>query len=513
MELRTYQQEASARTIQAIYKKENPVISMATGTGKSLIISEVVRHFAQLGRRIWVLTHIQQLVKQNSDTYSNYADKNFGIVCAGMNRKQIYKPIIFGTIQSMIGVLKEIDPPDIIIIDEAHRVPHNFGEPTLYETILTRYPKAVRVAMTATPWRMDNGSIHGKGEEFFFDNIAYKYNTLRGVKEGWLCPLVGVETTIQLDVDDITVNGDFVQKEVGDSMDSDWLESVATTIYDLASERNYIGVYCPTIKTAHQIADKIEEVSGRKCGVLTSAMRSVERKEVLRQLAGGDISVLCSVDMITTGFDFPPLDCIVCLRPTLSTSLWVQIQGRGTRLHPSKKNCLILDFAGNLIRLGGVGMYETFFKELTGDKFEAMPQKPYERKTRFLYPGVTTLKPIDPLTGEYADDNTVLDLNNIHKINCVALKTRYSSTPILMVQYTCSTVENARVNATLFVNTEKPKDSDLNFFENRRLAVVLPTPANHVSYMIKDAPYPYSITVIKKGKYWNVVNEDFMGVA
>ena len=113
MELRTYQQEASARTIQAIYKKENPVISMATGTGKSLIISEVVRHFAQLGRRIWVLTHIQQLVKQNSDTYSNYADKNFGIVCAGMNRKQIYKPIIFGTIQSMIGVLKEIDPPDM----------------------------------------------------------------------------------------------------------------------------------------------------------------------------------------------------------------------------------------------------------------------------------------------------------------------------------------------------------------------------------------------------------------
>src|SRR5690606_13490631 len=59
-------------------------------------------------------------------------------------------------------------------------------------------------------------------------------------------------------------------------------------------------------------------------------------------------------NILTTGFDFPEIDCILVLRPTASPGLWVQMLGRGTRPCPGKTNCLVLDFAGNTARLGPI---------------------------------------------------------------------------------------------------------------------------------------------------------------
>jgi DNA repair protein RadD len=508
MKLRAYQNEAVSAAYDALSLKKNPVLQLATGTGKSLIIAELAKLYKAEGKRVWILTHVQQLVKQNAATYLKYTGERAGVVCAGLNRKDTNESIIFGTIQSMNGVLSEMEDPDLIIIDEAHRVPHNHGEPTLYESILRRFSSALRVAMTATPWRMDNGIIYGSGKEFFFDTLAYNYTVTKAVEDKWLCPLVGVETNIQLDVDNVSVSGDFVQKEVAEAQTYDWLQSVVNSLEKLAYNRNYLAVYCPTVKAATWTNRLINNTTRRKSALLTGNMTQEEREKVLSDLASGEISVICSVDMITTGFDFPALDCIVCLRPTLSSSLWVQIQGRGTRLHESKNNCLVLDYAGNLIRLGGVDMYETFYKQ-NGEKVDATePQRPYEKKPRTLYPGLTTILPIDPMTGTVAGNSSELEVP-VHKVNAVVMRTRNSSQPMLMVTYTCSTPENARINATMFINTSSPKDKDHEFFRRRRMAVSLPMPANRVSYLIKNAQLPKTVKVKKNGKYWNVITENF----
>ena len=511
MELRSYQSEAVWAAYAALLQNKNPVLQLATGTGKSLIIAELAKLYAQEGKRVWILTHVQQLVKQNSATFKKYTGQDAGIICAGLNRKDTQELITFATIQSITGLLGEMEHPDLIIIDEAHRVPHNHGEPTLYESILRRFKKCSRVAMTATPWRMDNGIIYGDGEEFFFDTLAYNYNVTKAVEDEWLCPLIGVETNIQLDLENVSVSGDFVQKEVAEAQTFEWLEAVVKSLDTLASNRNHLAVYCPTVKSAEWTSRLINSSTGRSSAVLTGGMTQDERETVLSQLEDGTISAICSVDMITTGFDFPALDCIVCLRPTLSSSLWVQIQGRGTRLHESKANCLVLDYAGNLIRLGGVDMYETFYKE-NGEKVDAIePQKPYEKKPRTLYPGLNTILPIDPMTGLIAGDSVELEVP-VHKINAVVMRTRKNPTPMMMVTYTCSTPENARINATMFINTIRPKDKDHEFFGSRRLPVILPMPANKVSYLVKNAKLPTTVKVKRNGKYWNVIAENFDGV-
>jgi DNA repair protein RadD len=512
MQLRPYQKEAVTAGLEVLGTGGNPVLQLATGTGKSLIIAALADHYRQKQKKVWVLTHVQQLVSQNAKTFTSFTGVEPAIVCAGLNRKELDGVVTFGTIQSvrapaLTGV---INSPNLIIIDEAHRVPHNDGEHGTYEQLLAHFDNANRVAMTATPWRMDNGIIYGNGDEFWFDTLAYRYDVPRAVKEGYLCPLVGVETEVQLDLTDVAISGDYVQKEAGAVETDEWLYSVARSVRTLAANRNRIAVYCPTIESAQRTVKVITDITKWGCSLLTSTMSAEQRAQEIINFQNGINKVLCSVDMITTGFDYPPLDCIVCLRPTLSSSLWVQIQGRGTRLHPSKKNCLVLDYVGNLQRLGGVDMYETFYREKKGKAVSEQPAvpTPIKKKERRVLPGVTSLVPIDPMTGEDAREGSTLTVK-VHEVRGIVINTRRSPDPILLVMYLTTTPENARIEAALFIDSEHPNNQAMKFFADRRLAVTLPCPANKLTWQIRGARLPSHVVVKKSGIYWNVLQEIF----
>jgi DNA repair protein RadD len=81
---------------------------------------------------------------------------------------------------------------------------------------------------------------------------------------------------------------------------------------------------------------------------------SDERRAVFAAFREGSIRCLTGVNIFSVGFDIPQVDLIALLRPTLSTGLLIQQVGRGTRLAPSKSDCLVLDFAGNIRRHGPV---------------------------------------------------------------------------------------------------------------------------------------------------------------
>src|SRR5262249_11346887 len=74
------------------------------------------------------------------------------------------------------------------------------------------------------------------------------------------------------------------------------------------------------------------------------------RRRTLAEFHDGDIRVLANCMVLTEGFDEPSADCILMARPTKSRPLYTQIIGRGTRLHPGKDNCLVIDFVGSTSR-------------------------------------------------------------------------------------------------------------------------------------------------------------------
>lgn len=513
--LRPYQNDALNAALTELDAGRHPVLCLATGTGKSLIIAALASVYRYLDRRVWVVTHIQQLIQQNTEAYQKYTgSKDYGIMCANLNRWDKESRVTFGTIQTLTGMAKAgaLPAPDLIIVDEAHRVPHNTEDGGgQYSQIFRMYPDAKRVALTATPWRMDNGLIYGDTDEYWFNEFAFHYTVEQAVADGWLCPLVGVSTEVQLDLNGVSIQGDYVMKEVGDRETNEWLDAMAQSLVRLAGKRRHVAVYCPTITAAVRAMNAIHRHTGWTSEMITGSMPKDERANVLFRFRSGVTKVLCSVDTITTGFDLPSLDCIVCLRPTESSSLWVQIQGRGTRLHPDKENCLVLDYVGNLQRLGGVGMYDTYIKERGGEvesEVEAQPTERREKRQRRLLPGLTSLTPIDPMTGEEPTEGAEINVR-VHAVNAFSLLPRGKRHYVMVVQYTCSTPENARVSASQFINTEQPTAADWAFFKARRLAVNLPAAPGTLLWQVRNAVIPDYVTVRKRGRYWNVTQELF----
>jgi DNA repair protein RadD len=521
MQLRPYQLETVESVYGALKRGAHPAAQLATGTGKSLIIAEICARELYAGRRTWVLTHAQQLVAQNAETFLNHRGLLPGVVCSGLNRAEYDEQVVFGTLQSVItpALRGDMPCPDLIIVDEAHRVSHKTGEQGMYGRLFERYPTARRLAMTATPWRMDGGLIYGKGEQFWFNDLCYRYTVPQAVTDGYLSPLVGVETTVQLDVKGVKTTGaDFNTAQLDERQTNKWLAEVAESLKELAGKRRYLAVYCPTVKAALRAQAELGRITGWDSKLITGATKAAERADLLSRWRAGEFRMLFSVDTLTTGFDFPALDCIVCLRPTQSSALWVQIQGRGTRLAEGKRNCLLLDYVGNLQRLGGVDMLETYVRQRDpGQEVSARapePEKP-KKERRFL-PGVSSLAPIDPMTGEQAKDGAEL-LLAVHASSVVALKDHYSKIPgeqMLMRTFTCTTPEGARITASAFTHPESPAGSKAGkvaaeVMRRWRVPARLPSAADVLSWQSKSWPVPVAVVARKKGKYWNVVTEYF----
>lgn len=504
MQLRPYQKEASDAVWDSLRAGRSPCVLLPTGTGKSLCIADLVHRIRDRGGCVWVLVHVKELVEQNRRTLDRYAGlEDVGTICAGLNETDEGASVTFATVQSLAGRVSRgaiTRTPDAVIIDEAHRVPlAEAGK--LYNGILGQYKAIPRIGFTATPWRMDNGLIYGDQEGVWFNDLCYQKSVPEMVELGFLCPLVGVETEIQLDLSGIEKSGgDYVQKQVGEKQTSPWLAAVVTSVQSLAAKRNHVAVYCPTVEAAHLTAEAFE-AGGWSSAVVVGATK--DRTEVIGGWKTGAKRVLCSVDVLTTGFDHPPLDCIVCLRPTESSSLWVQVMGRGTRIHEGKNNCLVLDYVGNLARLGGIGMMEDFVVEKAG-KVESTrkatgrgPKKEQKKPER--------LNAVDPMAGKAG--NITVYVNDADYM-VIGSKSQPGK-QMVMVSYECQTEEGYLITVNDFVMPEYTgwARAKSEAWVRARGGYSLPYDAVSAQHLCYSLPIPRRMTIKRNGKYWNVVAE------
>lgn len=515
MKLRSYQLQAVRELRGALAQPDcHPVVQLPTGTGKSLIIAELA---AQLEKTIiLVLTHVQELVRQDVDTFEAHTGERAGVYCAALNRKEPGRRVTYGSVQSVVSALGRIPPPDLIIVDEAHRVPHLSANGAYYRRVFAAFPNARRIGMTATPWRLDNGRIYGETEDFWFNYLCYRYTVQQATADGWLAPLVAVESEVQLDLNDVPVNGDYVQREVNDRETNEWLAAVVRSVQQLAAQRQHIAVYCPGLTSAYRMTNLLHQETEWSVDCVTGDTPAQARRELLARFKRGELRILVSVDILTTGFDYPALDCIVVLRPTVSSSLWVQICGRGTRLAPDKRNCLILDYVGNFARLGGVGMIDTYYRERNGavaEEREAVPDSEAPQRTpRRLLPGVRTLVPLDPITGQAAGSDAVL-LVDVHASSAVALPDRTrAGVHYLMLTHECCTPEGARLTAARFIRPESPPGSTSwaeaeRVLRERGAAVRHPVKCRALMGQAKGWRAPTQLRIRKQGRYWTIVEE------
>jgi superfamily II DNA or RNA helicase len=324
----------------------NPLVSMATGTGKSVVIAQLVKELESLnpGIRIVMLVHSRELVAQNAAALLRYhPTAHIGINSAGLNRRDTRQPILFASIQSVFRHNADsIGRRDVILIDEAHLTPRK-GD-GMYRTFLATMkaanPDMRVVGFTATPFRLDSGRLD-KGADRLFDDLVYDYGIGRGIEDGYLSPLISKATARTLDVSGVAKRGgEFVEGALQAAIDKDWITQEAVSeIVAMGEDRRSWLVFCAGVDHAIHVRDAIR-ARGVSCETVTGETPMGERDRMLRDFKAGKLRCLTNVSVLTTGFDAPATDLVAMLRPTLSAGLYIQMVGRGTRLAPGKENCI-----------------------------------------------------------------------------------------------------------------------------------------------------------------------------
>lgn len=335
MKLRDYQQEAR-ESIQNEWENgvKKTLLVLPTGCGKTIVFSKVIEDRVKKGERVLVLAHRGELLEQAADKL----EKSTGLKTATEKAEQTsigsWFRVVVGSVQTMMRQSRLERFPndffDTIIIDEAH---HCISDS--YQRVLQYFEQAHVLGVTATP---DRGDMKNLGS--YFESLAYEYTLPKAIKSGYLSPIKALTIPLELDLTSVGQQaGDFKSSDLGSALDP-YLESIAEEMWKVAKDRKIV-VFLPLVKTSQKFTEILNRKGFRAAEVNGE---SKDRAEILEDFENDKYNVLCNSMLLTEGWDCPSVDCVVVLRPTKVRSLYSQMVGRGTRLHPGKKELLLLDF-------------------------------------------------------------------------------------------------------------------------------------------------------------------------
>jgi len=491
VQLRDYQDESVANLIASLRAGENPLCVLPTGAGKSLVLASLL---AKLNCKALVLTHVAELLTQNSKALRRVAPSlSQSFFAAGLKEKDPTAQVVFGSVQSVFRSLDSFRiPRKLLVIDEAHLCPRNSS--AMYSQVFSHFMGARRVGLTATPKRLDSGSLVD-GDDAWFNSIAHSVETSYLIQRGFLLPLVGVTTEMQADLSQVQMRGgDYIPSQAAAAVQSSLPIDIAVAkACRYARKRKSWLVFAASIEHAFDIQQQLT-ANGVSAAVVTSKSSDEEREQAIEMYRSGEVRALVNVGVLTTGFDAPATDCIICMRPTQSDILWQQILGRGMRLSDGKSNCLLLDFVGNLDRLGGVGSITESFDMRSPEavaRARALVEKKRKVKPREA-PELFDPSSEDPMRNGSAFEAEVRSLNGF-----VVPSKRFPGKHLLIVNYNLEDAQGRAFVAKEFLCVEYPgsaKHLAARWFKRRGLVgAQVPTTARDALALVHVLDEPEEV--------------------
>lgn len=333
-----------------IAKKYHAIEILPTGSGKSIVIAGIVK---EIEGNVLVLQPSVEILEQN---YAKYISHGFraGIYSHSAGQKRKHR-VTFATIGSIIEKKHLFRDYPNILIDECHLVNPAEG---MYHSFIKIIANAKVLGLTATPYRLTSGR-QGAVLEFLtrtsprlFTSVIYFVQNQLLFDEGHLAKLKYYNFDV-IDRKKIDLN------KSGTDFDDISLRKYYRTInmplviidyaHRILPKRKNLLIFCSLIDEAYTVAAGIP---GAK--VIHGKTEKADRKRMLKDFVSGKIKCLVNVGVLTTGFDFPALECILLGRSTMSLALYYQMVGRAMRTHPEKENAWIVDLGGNVKFFGKV---------------------------------------------------------------------------------------------------------------------------------------------------------------
>jgi DNA repair protein RadD len=360
LQLRWYQRGALEEVMDYISDSDgSPCVELPTGAGKTPTMVALIEHLISNwpDTRIIVVAHVRELVEQGHASLARFAPHiSAGIYSAGLRRRDTDQPVIYASIQSVAKKASLFGKPDFIFVDEAHRIPVNGDGQYLsfIRAVQALNPYARVVGFTATPYRLAGGEVCGKGK--VLSSIVYRAPIGRLIDEGYLCRPVVKSSVAKADMRGVAVtNGDYNNAQMEERVTADWLIAQAVDEFvQLADGRNKWLIFGASQKHIERLSDAFLLRHNIEIPTLTDKTPTAKRNRLIDEFKAGKYRGMLNVNILSEGFDDPTVDCVGLFRPTKSPGLYYQQVGRGFRIHPSKADFLVLDFADNIIEHGPI---------------------------------------------------------------------------------------------------------------------------------------------------------------
>jgi len=377
MRLRPYQQDAVAAILDEWDRHQDTLLVVPTGGGKTHIFLAALSR-ALGGRRALITAHRSELLDQAEERMREHQLPRPGLVQG--SRDNPHARVVLATTQTLArpGRLESIlerDPPAYYIRDEAHRILSDTDRQIL--AVLRYTNPSMRVlGVTATPKRTD-GQALGR----LFDSVAYQISIRELVDLGYLVRPVEIEEHLPFDLSGIPLaGGDLSATLVGEVLnDLVTHETVFNTWLKHGRERPTLG-FTPTVALAADLAAYF-----RRNGVFSAHLSGATTKSeearwdeagILSAFRQGKIQVLFNAYKLVEGVDVPMCSCILWVRPTLSRLVYQQGVGRGLRVYPGKKDCIVINFSPGCedLLVGVDDILGGYYKPLLGMKRPWLPE-------------------------------------------------------------------------------------------------------------------------------------------
>lgn len=341
--LRPYQTEAINTLWSALVSQNRALIQAATGAGKTeIFIAFLQKLISKQNVRVCVAMERVDLVEQTARRFFK-AGLSAGIFCKGLKKKDLSQRVTICSVQS---IPKDVFF-DLLIVDEVHHINPEEGR---YFRLLSQSKKVV--GFSATPYN-SRGLLYGSGK--FFPDLTYTIPMKQLIGEGFLVRPIAKKTEHQFDTSQLQVRmGEYTQEGLDAlAMDFDKIAAQVKDALPRLEGRKKIAWQCVNIAHSEKLRDELEK-TGELCTVVHSNLDWDDRVTALRRFTHGDARHITFVSVLTEGFDHPPIDSIVLMRPTRSAVLYVQVVGRGLRPFAGKSDCLVLDYGKVVENLGPV---------------------------------------------------------------------------------------------------------------------------------------------------------------
>lgn len=342
--------EPRGAQIEALYSLEKSreegfdkgLVVAATGIGKTYLSAFDSAKY----NKILFVAHREEIIKQAAQSFKNVRNSD-DIGFFYSNQKDTKNSFIFALVQTL-GKEQYLNEEyfskdyfDYIIVDEFHH-----AVSSNYKKIIDYFTPKFLLGLTATPERLDSKDVFALCDY----NMVYEVRLKDAINKGWLVPFryYGIydETVNYEDID--YKNGKYDDKQLEEALMLNKRGEVILNHYLKYNSKRAIG-FCTSRHHAEYMAKVFNENNIPSAAVYSGEKGeySEERNIALSKLTSGELKVIFSVDMFNEGLDVPAIDMVMFLRPTQSSTIFLQQLGRGLRKFKDKKYLNVLDFIGN----------------------------------------------------------------------------------------------------------------------------------------------------------------------